>query len=125
MGLYFYSSFWDQVIDYKRFLPDYCDKMRYCQEVVAATGSKTLQISLDESKFSTLNFLPKDPSVAMAAKLEYRLLNKEEDQFVFETLAIIAVGIILILVFSLFDFLCVGVPLFTAQTERLFLPPKS
>jgi len=36
----------------------------------------------------------------MAAKLEYRLLNKQEDQFIFETLAIIAVGIILILVFG-------------------------
>lgn len=103
IGLYFYSNFWDQVIDYKMFRPQYCNHMRYCQfsgdEQIEGEGD-TMFFSLDDSHFSTLNFLPADPSLPMRAKVSYRLLNKAEDQFVYETLLIIGVGVALILVFG-------------------------
>ena len=65
MGLYFYSTVWDQVIDYKKFQPKYCDHMRYCQYTTASGSdddNNEMLFSLDESRFSTLNFLPDDTS---------------------------------------------------------------
>lgn len=102
LGLYFYSTFWDQIVDYKTFRPDECGQMRFCQvEGMASEGHPgVLQFSLDDSRFSTLNFLPDDPTKPMHAKVYYRILNRAEQRFLYETLGVILVGVAIILVFG-------------------------
>jgi hypothetical protein len=41
IGLYFYSEFWSQIIDYKIFDEDYCNQMKYCQVLNLAPGKET------------------------------------------------------------------------------------
>ena len=82
LGLYFYSTTWDQIIDYRKFLPVFCDHMRYCQflkKEAKSDGNDEMLFSLDESRFSTLNFLPENPSLPMQATVEYRIMNKASD----------------------------------------------
>ena len=102
IGLYFYSQFWEQIIDYQLFTPEYCDEMKYCQFLDAKTGPDAgLVLSLEDSEFATLNLVPKDPSQPMNAQVEYRLVNRLQNGFVQETLLLLGVGMLLILLFGL------------------------
>ena len=82
--------------------------MKYCQvlDLAPTKGDKLAQkdiamvISLDNSRFTSLNLLPKNFDQEMSAVVEYRLVNKLEQQFVWETLMLMGVGIVLIVFFG-------------------------
>ena len=57
--------------------------------------------SLTDSQYAMLNLIPLDDSKPMSLTLEYRLVNKLQERFVYETLILLAVGIILIVLFGM------------------------
>lgn len=47
-----------------------------------------------------LTLLPKDLNKEMKAAIEYRLINEMQQRFIYETLAIMGIGVVLILIFG-------------------------
>lgn len=71
-GVYFYSGFWDSIVDYKIFGIDQCKDIRHC--MIDEEGN--MVISLYEAQFATLNVLPEDLTKPMNVELEFRLINR-------------------------------------------------
>ena len=82
IGIYFYSEFWGQVIDYKIFDAAMCNQIKYCQiqrDMSESAPNQNIMIfSIDDSKFTSLNLIPKSFSQEMTALVQYRLVNKME-----------------------------------------------
>ena len=53
-GLYFYSGYWDSIVDHKIFTIDQCKDIRYC--MIDDRGRMVL--TLYEASFATLNVIP-------------------------------------------------------------------
>ena len=49
-----------------------------------------------------LTLIPEDDNVPMRASLEYRLVNKMQSRFVYETLILVALGVLFIVIFGIF-----------------------
>ena len=94
--MYFYSEFWDQIIDYEIFDSDDCATIRYCE----MEPNDVMKFSLYDARFTIFNVLPKDASLPMKADLKFRLMNRLESQFVVETLVIMVFGVMLVLFFG-------------------------
>ena len=67
-----------------------------------SSDGNTLLFTLEDSQYVVLNLIPTHSSENMTASIEYRLVNKLQEQFVYETLIIMAVGVLLIVLFGLF-----------------------
>lgn len=71
VGLYFYSQFWDQIVDYKVFDESDCLNMKYCSIYVEYPPNKapvnSMIFSLDDSRFAMMNFIPIETEVGMVA----------------------------------------------------------
>ena len=59
-----------------------------------------MKISLYDARFTTFNVLPKDPSLPMKADIEFRLINRLANEFIVETLVMMAFGVLLVLFFG-------------------------
>lgn len=108
VGLYFFSQFWDQIVDYKVLEESDCLNMKYCSIYVEYPHNKapvnSMIFSLDDSRFAMMNFIPIEPEEGMIAKVEYRLVNKLYQEYVLETLGLLFVGVSLIAIFSVILF---------------------
>lgn len=108
VGLYFFSQFWDQIVDYKVLEESDCLNMKYCSIYVDYPHNKapvnSMIFSLDDSRFAMMNFIPIEPEEGMIAKVEYRLVNKLYQEYVLETLGLLFVGVSLIAIFSVILF---------------------
>ena len=105
IGLYFYSQYWNSIVDYKVFKPSDCNQMKYCEIMTGdPVNGNSLVFSMEDSMYMTLNLIPKDTSDPMEAVVEYRLVNKLRQQFMNETLVLCMVGIFLIVLFGVFLF---------------------
>ena len=68
--------------------------------------------SIDDAKFTALNLIPKKFTKEMTALVEYRLVNKMEQEFIYETLVLMIIGMLLILFF--------GTVLYKALTNSIY-----
>lgn len=94
--MYFYSEFWDQIVDYELFDADKCHAIKYCELEV----NDVMKISLYDARFTTFNVLPKDVTLPMTAHVEFRLINRLANEFIVETLVMMACGVLLVLFFG-------------------------
>ena len=79
----------------------YCEVIKHEQNNIDSDGVDLL-FTLEDSTFAQLNLIPKDPSKPMSVSVDYRLVNKLQERFVYETLILLGVGMLLIVLFGLF-----------------------
>lgn len=56
--------------------------------------------SIDDSKYTALNLIPKNFDQEMKAFVQYRLVNKMQQEFIYETLVLMLIGMLLIVFFG-------------------------
>ena len=78
----------------------------------AAANQNIMIFSIDDSKYTSLNLIPKSFSQEMTALVQYRLVNKMEQEFIYETLVLMIIGMLLIVFF--------GTVLYKALTNSIY-----
>jgi hypothetical protein len=88
--------------------------MKYCQieRDMEKPNQNTMIFSIDDSKYISLNLIPKSFTQEMTALVQYRLVNKMEQEFIYETLVLMIIGLLLIFFF--------GSVLYKALTNNIF-----
>lgn len=107
IGMYFFSNSWDQVLDYKVFRPRDCKKIKYCEPVkvnenfAMSFQKDDIVFSLEDGLDASFTLLPVDASRPMRATMEYRLVNKLEQRYIYETFLLLTAGVVLVVVFAI------------------------
>ena len=78
----------------------------------ATSNANVMIFSIDDAKFTALNLIPKSFNQEMTALVQYRLVNKMEQEFIYETLVLMVIGMLLIIFF--------GTVLYKALTNSIY-----
>lgn len=58
IGLYYYSEYWDEIVDYKIFEPKMCQQLKYCK--IGLSEQPEITFHMQDALFIALNLMPSD-----------------------------------------------------------------
>ena len=94
IGLYYYSEYWDEIVDYKIFEPKMCQQLKYCK--IGLSEQPEITFHMQDALFIALNLMPSDSQKEMQATVEYRAIIKESGN----SLIIVPICFLLMLLFT-------------------------
>lgn len=74
IGLYYYSTFSQSIIDLGLINPENCMSIKHC--VKSEKGY--IMFVLEDTEYVSINLAPIDSKLSTTLDIEYRLINKEE-----------------------------------------------
>ncbi|CDW81204.1 UNKNOWN [Stylonychia lemnae] len=94
IGIYYYSTFSNSIIDLGLVDPANCMQIKHCVQ----SENGYVMFVLDDTQYVSINLAPINTQNGTNLEIDYRLINKEEQKFMIQTLMLMGVGFLLILV---------------------------